>query len=202
MAQRPRHDEMQARRTQSTRVNDMRRGLRQFLIGRPTAGRGGTSKRYKPARLVAQESSSMRVRPHGLSRAATAPATVPVSSLITPLTPSFSAFTPVDSQPITPHSLQDLRRTMSLPQSATQMPGRLVVGVDPEEQYLAELAAQGRGRRSRRARHRKKKRGCGITWTDRRIKSRIITCCLSVLLLTIVLSTCKSSTSLSGQRPF
>jgi hypothetical protein len=179
----------------------MRRGLRQFLIGRPTVRKGGTSKRYKPARLVAQESSSMIISPPHLSRVSTAPATLPASSSITSLPPPFSAFMPVDSQPIPPHSLQDLRRTMSLPQTATQISGRPFVGVDPEEQYLAELAAQGRRRRSRRAKHRKK-RGCGITWTDRRIRSRIITCCLSVLLLTIVLSTCKSSTGLSLGKPF
>lgn len=197
MTQRSRYDEMQARRTKSMRVNDMRRNLRQFLIGRPAVERGGTSKRRKPARLVVHESSSIRANPQFLSRAATAPATMPASSSVISTFPPFSAYAPADFHALTPHDLQNLNRSMTWPQSATQMTGHAFVGVDPEEQYLAELATQGRRRRSRRTRHRKRNRGCGITWTDRRIRSRIITCCLSVLLLTIVLSTCELLLGLS-----
>jgi hypothetical protein len=89
--------------------------------------------------------------------------------------------------------LRNIQRTMSLPLPVIQRSSRPFIGVDPEEQYLADLAARGRRRKSKRARGARRRRSCVLNFKDRKIRSKLIACYLSAIFLIIVLTICKFS---------
>jgi hypothetical protein len=184
-----------SRTARPIRAENMRRGLRQLFTGtsvveRTTAPEGRKTLRLE---LPPQDFSSASITLPHLFRTATAPATLSTpSSAASPDAP-FPAHTPIISRPITPNSLRDIQRTMSLPLPVTQGSSRPFVGVDPEEQYLADLAARGRRRQSKRARGARRRRSCVINFKERKVRSKVIACCLSAIFLMIVLTICKLS---------
>jgi hypothetical protein len=185
-----------SRATRPTRTENMRRGLRQLFAGTSVVEMTTSPEAPKTPRLelASQDFQSTRITLPHLSRAATAPATISrPNSTASPITPP-SAHTPVSSRPITSNSLREMQRSMSLPQSETRSSSRQFVGVDPEEQYLADLAARGRRRQSKRARRCKGRHSCVVNFKDRKIRSKIIACCLSAIFLLIILTICKIST--------
>lgn len=178
-----------SRAAQPTRAENMRRGLRQLFTGTSVVERSTTSKGRKTHR---QDFSTTSIRLPHLFRATTSPAILSTPSSAASNTPS-PAHTPLTSRPITPNSLRDIQRTMSLPLPVTQRSNRPFVGVDPEEQYLADLAARGRRRQSKRARGARRRRSCVLNFKNRKVRSKVIACCLSAIFLMIVLTICKFS---------
>jgi hypothetical protein len=182
-----------SRAARPTRAENMRRGLRQLFTGTSVVERSATSKGRKTHRLELPRqdfSTTSTTLPH-LFRATTAPAILSTPSSAASTNNPSSAHTPLTSRPITPNSLQDIQRTMSLPLPMTQRSNRPFVGVDPEEQYLADLAARGRRRQSKRARGAGRRRSCVLNFKNRKVRSKVIACCLSAIFLMIVLTICK-----------
>lgn len=172
----------------------MRRGLRQLFTGTSVVEMTTSPEAPKTPRLELAPRDLSSTRIIRIARAATAPATLlRANSTASPHTP-LSAHTPVTSRPITPNSLRDLQRTMSLPQLDSRSSSRPFIGVDPEEQYLADLAARGRRRQSKRARGSRGRRSCVVNFRDRKIRSKIIACCFSAIFLLIILTICKTLT--------
>lgn len=101
-----------------------------------------------------------------------------------------NAFTPISSRPVTDQALRretEQAQVANPPQirrSSTQ--NRRFVGVDPAELHLAELAHAGRRRRRQKARN--AERGCGPKIKNRKIRSKILSCFISGLFLTLVLT--------------
>ncbi len=176
-----------------TRAQSMRRGLRELFTGTSVVERTAAAEERKAPRLELppQDFSSASITLPHLFRAATVPATFPTPTLaVSPHTPS-AARMPITSRPITPISLRHMQGTMSLPLPVTQRASRPFVGVDPEEQYLADLAARGRRRQSKRSRGARKRGSCVIDFKNRKVRSKVIACCLSAIFLMIVLTICK-----------
>jgi hypothetical protein len=183
------------RATRPTRVENMRRGLRQLFTGTSVVERATLPEGRKTARLELspQDFSSASITlPHPF-RVTTAPATLSTPSSAASNDSPFPTHTPLTSRPITPNSLRDMQRAMSLPLPATQRSSRLFVGVDPEERYLADLAARGRRRQSKRTRGARRRRSCVLNFKDRKVRSKVIACCLSAIFLIIILTICKFS---------
>ena len=178
----------------STRCGSIRRGIRELFTGQSIVGSSTRRNVVKPSRseVAPKATSPTRGTVPRLHRARTAPATLPTSSTVwTGHSPS-SAYMPITSRPITPNSLQNIQRSMSLPQQVARNSGQSFIGVGPEEQHLADLANRGRRRLARRASRHPKKRSCAIDLTDRRIRSKFIACCLSAMLLLTVLTICQT----------
>lgn len=178
-----------------TRTENIRKGLRQLFSGTSVVERTKAPEGRKTSRLElpTQDFSSTSITLPHLFRTTTAPATLTTpSSAPSTDTPSL-AHAPLTSRPITPNSLRDIQRTMSLPLPVTQGSSRPFVGVDPEERYLADLAARGRRRQSKRARGARRRRSCVINFKDRKVRSKVIACCLSAIFLMIILTICKFS---------
>jgi len=175
------------RAVRATRAQNMRRGLLELFTGTSIIERARVQEIRKTPRLELppQEfSSTSIILPH-LLRTATAPATLSSPSSAVSLNNTFPAHS------ITANSSRDIQRTMSLPVPATRSTSRPFIGVDPEEQYLADLAARGRRRQSKRARGARSRRCCVINFKDRKVRSKLIACCLSAIFLMIVLTICK-----------
>lgn len=182
-----------------TRLENMRSGLQQLFTGRSTIGRSEERDPVpdtpKTPRLPLGLQSLPVTRweiPH-LNRS-TSSSSARSATSITNRTEAPQALpdTPISARPITPNSYTEMQRTISRPQPTVQSSSRPFVGVDPEEQHLAELAARGRRRRKRSQQTRQ-------AWMpnmkNRKIRSKVIGCTLSGLFLIIVLSTCKFFTT-------
>lgn len=166
-----------------TRVQNLRRGLHGLFtgssdVGWPTSADGPKTPRLK---LAPRNSHAIML---GLPRILRAYASPPAGLSPRP-TQASPNLTPL-SRPIAPNSL---RGTMNLPQPLTPSSDRLFVGVALEE-HVAEPSRRTRQHRTTRS---KKKRSCALKLTDRRIRSKLIVCSISAILLTIVLTTCKVS---------
>lgn len=182
-----------SRAPRPTRAQNIRKGLRELFTGTSVVESTMAPEGRKTTRLELppQDFSSANITLPHLFRAATAPPTLSAPySAVSPNTTS-PARTPITSRPITPNSLRDIQRTMSLPLPVTQSASRPFVGVDPEEQYLADLAARGRRRQSKRARGARRRRSCVVNFKDGKVRSKVIACCLSAIFLVIVLTICK-----------
>jgi hypothetical protein len=184
-----------SRVARSTRAENMRRGLRQLFTGtsvveRTTAPEGQKTPRLE---LPTQGFSLTSIAIPQIFRTTTAPATLSTPSSAASTDNPSPAHMPLTSRPITPNGLRDIQRTMSLPLPVARGSSHPFVGVDPEERYLADLAARGRRRQSKRARGARKRRSCVINFRDRKVRSKVIACCLSAIFLMIVLTICKFS---------
>ena len=194
-----RQDASRGSRAQPTRLQNMRTGLQQLFVGRSVVGRDeerdAVPETPKTPRLPLglQRLPSTRFNLPYLNRTTTASS---VRSAVSPSPrtdiPPPSPNTPISARPITPNSYTEMRQSMSIPQPAMQSSSRPFIGVDPEEQHLAELAERGRRRRRKRSR-RPTTRRLFPNMQNRKVRSKAISCLLSGTFLVIVLSTCKFS---------
>ncbi|RDL38967.1 Uncharacterized protein BP5553_03307 [Venustampulla echinocandica] len=171
-----------------SRIQNIRTGVSQLFTGRSRVGgpRSQTPQSPKTPRLALgldNFSSTRLVIPY-LTRSNT------VSSLPyhSPVRPDHNGQPPATSRPSTSTSRR--QRTQRPLNSTTlprvRRPARRLVGVDPAEQRLAELA-QSR-RTQRRAKARKSERRCAPKIKNRTIRAKILSCFISGLFLTFVLT--------------
>lgn len=190
-----RQDGRRSRRA-PTRLENMRSGLQELFTGRSTIGRAEerdpVPETPKTPRLPLglQTLPVTRFDIPYLTRSTTSSSTRSAAPVTTSRTdvPIASPDTPISARPITPNSYSAMQMTMGGPQPTYQSSSRPFVGVDPEEQHLAELAATGRRRRRRT-------RQARPAWVpnmkNRKIRSKALGCLLSGLFLIVVLSACK-----------
>ncbi|KAG9235115.1 hypothetical protein BJ875DRAFT_374899 [Amylocarpus encephaloides] len=178
-----------------SRVENLRHSVNQLFSGRSRVGalppRGNTPDSPKTPRLPLGlgNFSSTRLQIPYLSR------TNSISSIHSPIRSQHSRNPSTSSNRSSPSN--PLRREIrhipdntvvpsGLPQAQYQPPRRFV-GVDPEEQHLAELADAGRrGRRKSPSGHRTL--FCGPKIKNRKIRSKILSCFVSGLFLVLVLT--------------
>ena len=176
----------------STRLDGVRAGIHHLFSGRSTVGpRSPTPDSPKSPRFVLglPNLPTARLNVPYLTRSASNPSrsnsqrsnTAPAPS---PAQPPESPLTPISSRPITPNSLrQQIQQpdVSAVPSHTRHNSARRFVGVDPAEQYLAELAQTGRDRRRRKRKH--KERTCAPKIKNRKIRAKILLCFISGLVI-------------------
>jgi hypothetical protein len=98
----------------------------------------------------------------------------------------------ISTRPITPNTYRQIHSATSVPRAASHRSNPSQVGVDPEEQQLADLA--DRGRRRRRSKKTKSKgctQGCMPNIKSRKMRSKIFSVAISGIVLAVVLTICK-----------
>ncbi len=133
-----------------------------------------------------------------------APTLFPPAVLAQPQLPSHALSHPLSrylSEQVLLHNARDAGRTVSVYNDQHHVPG---YGVDPEEQQLGELVHLRRQQRRRRHRHHQRHKGGRRSifsrLNEQTVKSKLIGCVLSGLVLFIVLSI-YLSLALSSRRP-
>ncbi|KAN0112887.1 hypothetical protein V8E51_005838 [Hyaloscypha variabilis] len=180
-----------------SRLQNVRVGINQLFTGRSRVGlsRSQSPESPKTPRLALglQNLPSTRIHIPYLTRTSSTssdrstrpPTTLPRSAR--------NPLSPFSSRPRTSGAWQ--QEPEDFPDTATPPParrssGRRFVGVDPAELHLAELAQVGRRRRRQksRARHRHAERRCGPKIKNRKIRQKILSCFVSGIFLTLVLT--------------
>lgn len=98
--------------------------------------------------------------------------------------------TSFSSRPITPRARQEETQnspTTTFPPQVRRSSGRRFVG-DPAELHLAELAHVERRRRRHKSKNRRAERRCGPKIKNRKIRQKILSCFVSGLFLTLILT--------------
>ena len=167
------------RRGSSSRFENVRTGIQQLFTGRSSVGMRSHSpespKTPRPTLGIQDLPSTRLVIPY-LARSASSR-----SDRSSPRSP-YNPETPLSSRPITPNSLRQQIEQPSIstiPPQVRHNSSRRFVGIDPAEQYLAELAQDGR--RRRRTKSRPKHRKCAPKIKNKKIRSKILSCFISGL---------------------
>jgi hypothetical protein len=172
-------------RPAASRLANARAEVNQLFSGRSSVGARGRSQSPESPKEPRQQL--------GLGRLPSTRINIPYlnrtnSATNTPLASPRSIrnpFAPISNRPVTAQSLRqetEQSHVANPPQvrrSATQ--NRRFVGVDPAELHLAELAEAGRRRRRQKTRN--TERGCGPKIKNRKIRSKILACFISGLVI-------------------
>ncbi|TVY60658.1 hypothetical protein LSUE1_G007292 [Lachnellula suecica] len=173
-----------------SRLEGIRTGINGMFIGRSRVGthRARTPESPKMPRLALGlgNISHSRIALPYLSRSNTIAPPSPTRS-----EPQMSVPMPISSRTITAQDLQQetiVRPPTRVPSYArhNSHTARRFVGVDSAELHLAELAESGRRRRRNKARGRRPK--CFPKVTNKKIRSKILSCFISGLFLLMVLT--------------
>ncbi|KAH8687670.1 hypothetical protein BGZ60DRAFT_522319 [Tricladium varicosporioides] len=172
-------------RPASSRIEGIRTGINHLFTGRSRIGtpRSHTPESPKTPRLalgLGNLSSTRIVIPY-LTRTNTNSS----QSSQTPIRPQHTPHTSVSSRPIAPNPHQQQAPVSTIPPQIRHNGARRFRGVDPAETHLAELAEAGRRRRNK---VRSSERRCGPKIKNRKIRAKILTCFISGLFLTLVLT--------------
>jgi len=92
----------------------------------------------------------------------------------------------VNSRHMAPSPVEQVQQPVSSRPSRVYRPARRFVGVDPAELHLANLAQAGRRRRRNNSIN--AERTCGPRIKNRKIRSKILSCFISGLFLTLILT--------------
>ena len=180
--------------TRVGRLEGIRAGLHQVFTGRSSVGSSSPEEGPKTPRLAIglHNLPSTRLIIPGLTRTVTNHS---VRSQTSNRQATSTPSTPLNSGPTTPNSVRQAQQPVSprLPQfhrsSPTSNDSRFV-GVDPAEQHLADLTQAGRRRRRKVG---SSEHSCVPKIKNRKIRSKLLSCFVSGIFLTLVLTICMNS---------